>query len=309
MYTMIRVAFEIIKNKKSSNDVVWVSPIRINPKDIDCPKWHNDITEFEVKTIPEWTDKIEQVKIKRSYGGYFYQDKKVNNIICYTSDEKYEAIVTEYGIVLTRCLCEDIINSIEPYIVPEYFKDIPVIGVTGYFFYGFKTKEVIFPDTVYGIASELSLSEKPIENCWNGNIRMSSLKAVRLGKNFHLHNNVFKDCTSLEHIYGINENIKKIGKNAFDNCVSLDMELSFPNLIYVGDNAFRKCGKLKLHNLDTSKIGYKAMLNIPNFYSSSTSSKNNLDLDSIDDGYYPVDNIVNSIIKKYVSLALEEDCL
>lgn len=71
----------------------------------------------------------------------------------------------------------------------------------------------------------------------------------------------FKDCTALKSIV-FNDNLKKIGKNAFENCPEL-VNVRLNGITYIGDEAFQNCTGLLSIELGSSlqHIGMGAFRN------------------------------------------------
>lgn len=73
----------------------------------------------------------------------------------------------------------------------------------------------------------------------------TSLKEVTLPSNTNITNRMFYQCSSLENIV-IPNSVKKIGAYAFTGCAALKNVTLSSNITYIADNAFNKCGNLKI---------------------------------------------------------------
>jgi len=94
----------------------------------------------------------------------------------------------------------------------------------------------------------------------NNNVK-STLTKVNL-QNYitNIGKNAFEDCTSLQYIQG--KNVMYVGDSAFAGCGLMQFVGSLPKFIEIGDNAFYSCESLKYVDLSgAKKIGSQAFFN------------------------------------------------
>ncbi|MDD4388532.1 MAG: leucine-rich repeat protein [Bacilli bacterium] len=136
----------------------------------------------------------------------------------------------------------------EEIIIPEYFHNIPVVGIASEAFKeNNRIKNIIFPSNL------IEIENKVFYNC-------ASISKIDLPKNLEIiGDEAFADCWSLKTVF-FPDSLCKIGTRAFSGCDLIQSVIIPSNLVEMGSGVFENCSRMARAEIYSPVVGVQAFL-------------------------------------------------